>query len=401
MSHIEQRLALFKHRGFCFYLASALLATFGNGLTYVAITWLVMGNEHQVLHITIMMACFWLPSIVIGPLAGVIVDRYSRKTLMILTNLVRFVILLFFSLSHRFIDTNSIYMLATILGLMLALFIPLSVTFIREIVPEHLRLHANATLDIAYEMGNLCGMGIGGILLHISSANSLFFINAMCFLVATVCLYCVPYTQMKGHKHFGALKEFLLGFRYLKKHKGLQLVYTLQMLLFASYMTAPILLAPFVKQTMHLDSGEYGMIEAALSLGIVFGGLFSPYFTERFGFFNTVLFELVVAGLAFYGFSHNQAFIPAMLWYAVIGFSFSIWAILITRAQSLTALAYQGRVNGLFNSLSSLVILLFYLVLGAVGEHFSLVYLYWVEVIFMALGIVVLLVYQRGSLARS
>lgn len=401
MSHIEQRLALFKHRGFCFYLASALLATFGNGLTYVAITWLVMGSEHRVMHITIMMACFWLPSIVIGPLAGVIVDRYSRKRLMILTNLVRFVILLFFSLSHRFIDTSSIYMLATILGLMLAMFIPLSVTFIREIVPENLRLHANATLDIAYEIGNLVGMGLAGILLHLSSPNTLFFINAMCFLLATLCLMLVPYTKTKEHKHYGAFKEFLLGFRYLKKRKSLQLVYTLQMLMFASYMTAPILLAPFVKETMHLDSGEYGLIEAALSLGIVFGGLFSPYFTERFGFFNTVLIELMVAAFAFYGFSHNHEFIPAMLWYGVIGFSFSIWAILITRAQTLTALPYQGRVNGLFNSLSCLVILLFYLVLGAVGERFSLVYLYWVEILFMILSIGVLLAYQRGLLARS
>ena len=86
MSHFKDRLDLFKIKSFRHYVISCALAMFGNGLTYVAMTWLLVKNGHQVTAIAILMACFWLPNIVLGPLAGVIVDKYHRKTLLIFCN---------------------------------------------------------------------------------------------------------------------------------------------------------------------------------------------------------------------------------------------------------------------------------------------------------------------------
>lgn len=398
MSHFKARLALFHSQPFRWYVISCTAAMFGNGLTYIAMTWVLLKGAHHVTSVAVMMACFWAPNIIISPFSGVLVDKWSRKRVLLFCNLSRMTLLLLFWMAFSDAPpTWAIYILAMISGTILSLYIPAAMTLVRELVPESSLLYANATVDMAYEIGAVCGMGASGLIIALTSIQTTFLINAMCYLLGSIGLFKVVYQKKTEDDavHEPVFLAMKLGYDYLMNDKRLLLLYAIQMLFFVCYMTAPILLAPFAKEILHTSAGQFGYIEAALSLGVVSGSLLSPYFAEKFGYKTVTFYETLLCGVAFYCFSFNRALSYAIVWYFLIGFSFSIWALLITRAQGMTALSFQGRVHSLFNSVSGILILSFYFLLGSIGERFTLTHLYWGEVLLMGLCFVLLVIYWQ------
>ncbi len=394
MSHFKDRLDLFKIKAFRYYIISCVLSMFGNGLTYVAMTWLLVKNNHQVAGIAVLMTCFWVPNIVFGPFAGVLVDKYSRKHLLLFCNASRAVILtLFWFMYPSEPPVYAIYGLALLTGSVLSLYIPAAMTLVREVVDKKTLLYANATVDMAYELGAVAGMGASGLIMAATSIHMTFLINAFCYLVATISLLWVTIHNscQKPRLDKSMLKDLATGFRYIIKQPELLFIYGIQMLFFVSFMTAPILLAPYAQKILHADAGQFGYIEAAMSAGGVLGGLFTPYVCEKFGFMRVMLFETILCGISFYGFSHNLYLAHAIMWYFFIGLCFSAWPMLITAAQEKTEFAFQGRIQALFNSISGVFILVFYLLLGFAGDFLAINQLYWIEVVLMVCSIILLL----------
>jgi DHA3 family macrolide efflux protein-like MFS transporter len=403
VSYLKKRVELFSHPGFGHYVAGCSLAMFGNGLTYIVMTWVLMNYQSSVSSVALLMGCFWLPNIALGPLFGVIADRINRKMLLLIANGLRALILSLFAL-FAVVKLNAvmIYALAFITGSILSLYIPAAMSFVREIVPKEKLLYANATVDVAYEVGAVAGMGVAGFVLAMTSVQMCFLINAGCYAFATLLIMMIKHEpKVKRRKKVSMQKDFLLGFKYLTKKIPLLMIYTVQMLFFVSYMTAPVLLAPFAKTVLHTTVGQFGWIEAAMSLGAVVGGIASPYFAEKLGFLRVILIETIIAIISFILFSHNTQVLLSVELYFFIGFSFSAWALMITYAQELTSLAFQGRVQSLFNSLSGIMILVFYLILGKANHSFGVIQLYWLEVILMmTAGVILFFLGNKSSVQK-
>jgi MFS family permease len=397
MSHFKDRIDLFKNKSFRNYVISCTMAMFGNGLTYIAMTWLLVRNNNQVAAVAILMTCFWLPTIVLGPMMGVVVDKFDRKKILQFCNLSRAIILSCFWLLFQGDPPDlAIYMLSLLTGCVLALYIPAAMTLVREVVDKKDLLYANASVDMAYEIGAVTGMGASGLIMALTSVHTTFLINAICYFFATITL-CLVQSKQRKPEHMSVWSDFVLGMRYLLNHPRLQVIYLIQMFFFVSYMTAPILLAPYARSVLHANAGEFGYIEASMSIGAVIGGIISPFLSEKIGFIKILVLETTLCALSFWAFGHNLYLPYAILWYFFIGFCFSAWPLLITAAQDQTEMAYQGRVQSVFNSLSGLLILLFYLLLTLVGDGFNIGDLYWIEVVLMLVSIVFLLVYRNKS----
>lgn len=375
---------------------------FGNGLTYVVMTWLLLNHQSSVSAVAILMTCFWLPGIILGPFLGVLVDRWSRKHLMTLSNITR--TLLLFCFWFVLDDQPSVWMiysLAAMTGTILALYIPSAMALVREIVPAKDLLYANASVDIAYEIGAVSGMGAAGLIIAATSIKTTFLINAICYAIASISLLIIRHKAdsiVSIEREQTLLRQLLVGWNYLIQRKTLLLMYTVQMLFFISYMTAPILLAPYAKQVLHTNVGQFGMIEASLSIGLVLGGCFTPYFAEKYGIVSTMIVESLLCALYFYLFSLTHNLIMAELLYFMIGFCFSAWALIITFAQDNTDLRYQGRVQSLFSSISGLFIMAFYFLLSLVGDRVGFDKLYWCEVIIMLASLGILLYFRKHQM---
>lgn len=382
MSHFRRRANLFLIQPFRWFIISNLLATFGSGLAYIAMTWLVLQTDNSVSAVSILMLCFWLPSIVLAPWAGTLADKYSRKAISILSTSIRALILVIFATiyAHK-LSAFAMYSLAAAMGVLISVYMPASMALVREIVPEKDLLYANSTLDITYELGHMVGMGCAGFIISYASAEMAIFLNGVFFALATMALLWMKFVPriVPASPHSSFYQDFVLGLRYLANNRSLSMIYIVQLLIMVIFMTTPIILAPFAKNILKADAIQFGEIEAALSIGIVLGGLFLPYLAEKYGAGKIIILGSLTAGISFLVFSLIRSVILAEIVYFIIGICLSVWAIVITKAQHLTDLRFQGRVQATFNSLSGIGILTVYLAMHYFGDDVALPYLYGFE----------------------
>ncbi|QRN04187.1 MFS transporter [Legionella sp. MW5194] len=364
---VSNQFYLFRNRSFSLFTASCMMAMFGNGLTYIIMVWTLMHFSASVVSTALLMTCFWLPNVLLGPFFGVIADRYNRKFLLLLANGLRAACLFGFGfLAQNHMTAFSIYVLAAVIGSLLAVYIPVAMTFVREIVDKKDLLYGNATVDIAYEIGAVLGMGGAGLILAMTSSSACFIINGICYLLAMLLLFGIQYRRNQDeHDNRDSLfTQFVEGGRYVLANTPLLLIYLVQGLFFVCMMTAPVLLAPYAKGILHSNVTQFGWLEALFSLGIIVGGCISPWLATRFSIPRIILVQVVLGTVSFYLFSHTQNTHWAIFYHFLIGYSFSAWALLTTLAQEMTALEFQGRVQSLFNSVSGVVIILFYYLLA-------------------------------------
>ncbi|MCX7122033.1 MAG: MFS transporter [Gammaproteobacteria bacterium] len=397
MSHFQNRFNLLKRPSFFAYSIGFFFAAIGNGLGYIAMSWIVVNRHSDVTAMAILLACFWGPNIILGPFMGVLADRLSRKLIIIVSNFVRACIFIFFSfyLKEHF-SVNMIYLMMLCIGTAFSAFFSTAMAFMRELVPQEDLIHANSTIDVLYEMGNLIGMGGAGLLIAWTSSETAIFINGITFLIATVTMLVIPkralqHGEKQSKQKIKLMKDFKEGLLYLLRKKELMAIYTIQLLIFITYLTSPLLLVPFSKTILHATVKQFGMIEACASIGIVFGGILMPWIAERFGLMRTLLFFTSMLCVTFLLFGYNRSITLAELMYFIIGLAGAVWPLIISKAQSLTANNFQGRVQSTFNSLSGIMMLLFYFSIATIGKHFGVNHLYFLEVGVTVLAIVFLI----------
>lgn len=397
MSHYKKRIALLKQRSFLAYALGLFFSALGNGLGYIALSWLVVSQHSSASAIAILMASFWAPNIVFGPLMGVLADRYSRKWIITLSNFARGAIFIGFSiyLIHYF-SVTMIYSMMFFTGIAFSAFSATAFAFIRELVPEEDLVYANSTIDIAYEIGNVVGMSLAGLIIAVTSSEFAVFINGITFMIATVCLLFIPRKTplpraRKSVPKMRIVQDFKDGINYIAAKRALMAIYILQLLIMVTFMTQPLLLVPFSKSVLHATVGQFGIIEMLFSSGIVVGGILIPWIADKCGFFRTILLLTIMLCLVYAVFGFNRSINLAEMMYFITGFAGSVWPLLISKSQNLTDLDFQGRVQSTFNSLSGLIMMIFYGSTGLIGKYFGVAHLYIIEVVITLIAILFLL----------
>ena len=79
-SSLSQRVAQLKNKNFALYLISLFLGSLGGGLSYIVLAWSVSGLEQGLSPVLILILCFWLPSVLLGPVAGVLIDFVKHRS---------------------------------------------------------------------------------------------------------------------------------------------------------------------------------------------------------------------------------------------------------------------------------------------------------------------------------
>ncbi len=190
------------------------------------------------------------------------------------------------------------------------------------------------------------------------------------------------------------INDFKLGLNYLGNNSKLLIIYCVQILILVGFMTSPVLLVPFAKNILHTNVSEFGQIDAALSVGVVTGGICIPWIAKRFGFVRSIVAMCLVLALCFSLFSINRDILIAGILYFCLGFGLSVWPLIVTQAQNVTHIDFQARVQSVFNSISGLLVLIMYLLVSLTSHFVSISYYYAFNVVFSLLAAFLLWYYR-------
>jgi MFS family permease len=154
-------------RPFRLFWLGFTFSVLGDALTRVAFTWFVYDLTHSAEALGLLMLCYTAPIIVGGLIAGSLLDRFDRRTVMIADNVVRGTAVALVPLLYALgrLELWHIYLVAAVYGLFMMIGLAGSPTLIPNLVHnEHLDT-ANAFETLSYTLGGVVGPVIAGLLI--------------------------------------------------------------------------------------------------------------------------------------------------------------------------------------------------------------------------------------------
>lgn len=248
--------------------------------------------------------------LLLTPVAGVVVDRYSRKKVMLLADLgaglVSLLIYLLFATNQ--LEIWHLYLTTFIVGGLEAFHLPAYVTAVTTLLPKEEYGRAAGMRSFSYSLANVLAKPLTGLLIGIIGVGGIILIDLTTFLLATLVLAFVPVPlpEQSAETADFSLRQMLFGFGYIFRRpelRGLQA--TLTVTNFFAAFTEYAILAAFVLARTAGNELILGTVQASAAAGALCGGALASLWggpkrkvralllTLAAGFvFNNVLFGL-------------------------------------------------------------------------------------------------------------
>ena len=265
------------------YAASNVLAMSATWMQRIAQDWLVLQLTHSVAAVGVTTAMQFAPMILFGLHGGVIVDRYPRRRLLMITQSFVGVFSLLLA-AVALTGTATVWLVWTAafaIGCVTVIDNPSRQVFVNELVGRtHLKNALNLNAAV-FQLGAFIGPAVAGLLIGAVGGGWAFLINAAACGVTVVMLtrldsasfMPVPPPRRRPH----ALRE---GVAFVLRTPVIR--YSILMLAFLSVftLTMPVLLAAFATQVFHLGASGYGLFNSLVAVGAVAGALASTKLTR-------------------------------------------------------------------------------------------------------------------------
>src|SRR6188768_1103140 len=176
------------------FLASAG-SSFGTYLAAVALTLQVYDETKSGTWVAALLIADFLPIVVIGFLLGPLVDRLSRRRLMIASDLVRFGVFA----ALPFVDgVGGLVALAAVSGIATGFFLPAANAAIPNLVPEDELVNANSLVVTAETLSWMIGPVVAGLMVTAWSTDVPYVVNAVTFLVSAALVARISESELRS-----------------------------------------------------------------------------------------------------------------------------------------------------------------------------------------------------------
>ncbi|MCK8101736.1 MULTISPECIES: MFS transporter [Bacillus] len=209
-----------RNKGLMTLLASQTISSLGDWLHILAVLTLAAFQlDASSLDMSFLMMSFALPVIVLGPVSGVLADRFDRKMIMFLSEIGRTLTVI----SCVYVsELWQLYVLLSLQSCFSSLFSPSKNGKLKELTSEAFLQQAVSISSIIDNTAKIFGPALGGIMVAAVSIHSVFFINAGAFLLSAVILFLLPrdafqQTSNTPQDKTSALASIKEGFLFMKQ----------------------------------------------------------------------------------------------------------------------------------------------------------------------------------------
>jgi MFS family permease len=261
---------------FRMFAGANILAMTGTWMQRIAQDWLVLQLTGSVADVGLTTAMQFGPMLLFGLHGGVIVDRYSKRKLLMITQgtcAVLCAVLAVLAITGT-ATVWAVWAIALGIGFMTVVDNPARQVFVNELVgPKHLR-NAITINSSVFQLGGLIGPAIAGGLIAAIGGGPAFAVNAVACAVTVFMLTrldtsaLTPITPAPRSK--GQLQE---GVRYASAKPAIRWPIVLMGFLAVFALTMPVLLAAYTKQVFHQGAAGYGLFNSLLASGALVGAL--------------------------------------------------------------------------------------------------------------------------------
>ncbi len=267
-------------KGFFVVWLGQIVSVLASGMTGFALTLWVYEQTESAMALAGMQVAYITPFLLISPLAGVWVDRYSRKLMMMVSDLAAVlgtvIILVLYSMDA--LQFWHLYFVNVLIGLGNTFQWPAYSAAISTMVPKEQYGRVNGLMSIMESGPGVFAPILAGALLPVIGFTNILLIDVATFVFAVLALLVVfipqPEKTVEGQKDSGNIwREAWYGFKYIFERRsllGLQLIFLFGNLFAGIAFT---LLAPMILARTNSNELIYGTVQSVMAIGGLAGGI--------------------------------------------------------------------------------------------------------------------------------
>ena len=356
---------LLKQKEYLKVIAAGLINRFGDSIDAIAFTWLVYAITGNAMWSALVFAANQLPSVVVQPFAGALVETMDKKKLMVVTDVIRGVITIGLAMLYITGYINPWMMLIFTLtnSTVEAFRLPAALAVMPKLLEEKYYAPGTSLNGTLSTIVQLIGMGASGVIIGAFGIGTAIVIDGVSFFGSALILSFLRLKEIIPGKNKLHIKEYpetlKEGLRYLKGQPVIRNFCLLSVLINALITPLNALQSPLIEEVLGQGSELLSVFAIALTMGMGIGSFVYPFIHERISVRKQFIITGVFMGAGLYsytlgtGFRTNVAAIYMLTIAAsfIIGMTCSIFvSALSVRFMKSVNPEYLARVGAIFNA---------------------------------------------------
>jgi MFS family permease len=270
--------SLRRHRNYRLFFTGQLVSVAGTWMQNIALAWLVIQLSSSALAVGALAFCRFLPFLLLGLVAGVVVDRFDTRRLLIATQASAMVVSVALAVVTLagVASLTVVYALAAVGGLVLVFDSPGRQTLTFQMVGPSELPNAVALNSGLFNASRVLGPALAGIAIAAVGVGLCFVINAISFLAVLVALRVMredeltPVAKSRDTRVLAGIRE---GVAWSVRSPLALTVLSVVMVVATVGFNFNVLVPLLASQTLHVGAGMFGVLSASFGLGALAGAL--------------------------------------------------------------------------------------------------------------------------------
>lgn len=310
-------------------------------MSLIGISWYAVSKNDIASPLGIIMLISTFLMLIIGPNVGIIIDRFPRKNILVIENIIGTILFLIFGIMDIFSGTS--YILLTIIYIssmtLSQVHFPSQSALVQEIFSSHEYQKVNSTLEVQIQVTQMLSGALAGILLSKYDLNFVLLITAFTYFIAVIFSMQIKITNktLGNNKRDGKKDnknwfiDLTTGFKYLTQNKYLLIFGVSSFIPFIILMVSNYLAPVYIKIGLQESVSVFSTAEFVYAVGAFLAGTLMIYISTKisnlnFLIINTALFSIFMMSMIIW--PNKWSFI---VFYLYLG-----WTVAATRLLSQT-----------------------------------------------------------------
>ncbi len=374
----KQSVEALRHRDFALFWTGAVLSNIGSWMQNAAVPFVIYELTKSTALVGVASFLGFGPTVFLGPLAGSLADRYSRRTILIVCQVVlmALAVALFVVWVSGVRSVVPLILLIAASGLVTGFNIPAWNSFIPDIVPRESIVSAVILNSTQFNASRAVGPALAGVVLGVFGPGVAFLANAVSFGAVIVALVMTrPRQVRRDDSGTGAWAGFVESVRYVQARPVM--VWCVVGVLIAGSLGMPLmqLMPAFATDVFHVEEAAYGLLLGALGLGSVVATPLYGHWSATVRASRLVFWGLVGYGASLVAFANSPNYGVAMVMVLLCGVGYLVSVTTFNSTlQLLVEDSMRGRVMALHIMALTVSLPLGALIQGALADQVPIEY---------------------------
>lgn len=299
---LKQYLALIRNRNFRNLWLAQITSQIALNMLYFVLAIKVYQDTRSNAAVSYMILAFGIPSIIFGVIAGGIVDKCNKRTVLLLSNIIRvFILALFyFFLNNLFF----IYLFTITISIITQFFIPAEAPSISYLVTGDLLLTANSLFTVSFYVSTLLGFVLAGPFIKLFGPSNVYLFMVFLMILASYFVYLLPnigqkLDNVKSLIDFKAIKSNIQeGIHYIFSHPRVKQSLILMTFSQALIATLSVLAPGFADRILTIDLTDSSyLVMGPAAVGLILGAIWVGGYGTKFLKGTIILTGIIATGI--------------------------------------------------------------------------------------------------------